>query len=117
MRGTGAEVERNQVGLAVRQHGHRRAIVAEVAAVDQLGQCRLHRSVAAVDDQQLRPDQRDRAERVADLVGAHRQSVTTAMGDLARAGLVSRRESGAWVLHGPPPDVIRHHKLAAALGG
>jgi hypothetical protein len=56
-------------------------------------------------------------QRLADLVGAHRQSVTTAMGDLARAGLVSRREDGAWVLHGPPPEAIRHHKLAAALSG
>src|ERR671927_158771 len=35
-------------------------------------------------------------QRLAHLVGAHRQSVTTAMGQLARAGLVSRRESGAW---------------------
>jgi hypothetical protein len=56
-------------------------------------------------------------QRLADLVGAHRQSVTTAMGDLARTGAVSRRDSGAWVLHGAPPDELRHHKLAAALSG
>jgi CRP-like cAMP-binding protein len=54
-------------------------------------------------------------QRLADLVGAHRPSVTTAMGDLARAGLVSRREDGDWVLHGGPPEQLRHHRLAAAL--
>jgi CRP/FNR family cyclic AMP-dependent transcriptional regulator len=54
-------------------------------------------------------------QRLADLVGAHRPSVTTAMGELARAGSVSRRENGDWVLHGQPPDKLRHHKLAAAL--
>ena len=49
-------------------------------------------------------------QRLADLVGAHRPSVTTAMGELARAGTLSRRENGDWVLHGaaaggaaPPP--------------
>jgi CRP/FNR family transcriptional regulator, cyclic AMP receptor protein len=56
-------------------------------------------------------------QRLADLVGAHRQSVTTAMGDLARTGAVSRRDSGSWVLHGAPPEELRHHKLAAALSG
>jgi hypothetical protein len=54
-------------------------------------------------------------QRLADLVGAHRPSVTTAIGDLTRDGRLSRRESGDWVLHGPPPDQLRHHKLAAAL--
>jgi len=54
-------------------------------------------------------------QRLADLVGAHRPSVTTAMGDLVRAGTISRRDSGDWVLHGPPPEQLRHHKLAAAL--
>ena len=54
-------------------------------------------------------------QRLAHLVGAHRPSVTTAMGDLARAGLVSRREDGHWVLHGGPPEQLRHHRLAAAL--
>jgi CRP/FNR family transcriptional regulator, cyclic AMP receptor protein len=56
-------------------------------------------------------------QRLADLVGAQRQSVTTAMGDLARTGAISRRDSGAWVLHGAPPEELRHHKLAAALSG
>ncbi len=54
-------------------------------------------------------------QRLADLVGAHRPSVTTAMGDLVRAGQVSRMESGAWMLHGPPPAQLRHHRLVAAM--
>jgi CRP/FNR family transcriptional regulator, cyclic AMP receptor protein len=54
-------------------------------------------------------------QRLADLVGAHRQSVTTAMGDLTRSGALSRRDSGEWVLHGAPPEELRHHKLVAAL--
>jgi hypothetical protein len=52
-------------------------------------------------------------QRLADLVGAQRQSVTTAMGGLTRAGSVSRRDDGDWVLHGEPPEELRHHKLAA----
>jgi CRP/FNR family cyclic AMP-dependent transcriptional regulator len=54
-------------------------------------------------------------QRLADLVGAQRQSVTTALGGLARAGSISRRDDGDWVLHGDPPDELRHHKLVAAL--
>lgn len=54
-------------------------------------------------------------QRLADLVGASRQSVTTALGELKRDGLLSRRDSGEWVLHGEPPDELRHHKLVAAL--
>jgi len=54
-------------------------------------------------------------QRLADLVGAQRQSVTTAMGGLTRAGTVSRRDEGHWVLHGGPPDELRHHKLVAVL--
>jgi CRP/FNR family cyclic AMP-dependent transcriptional regulator len=54
-------------------------------------------------------------QRLADLVGAHRPSVTTAMGELTRSGAVSRRDDGAWVLHGAPPEKLRHHRLAAAL--
>ena len=50
-----------------------------------------------------------------DLIGAHRPSVTTAMGELVRAGQVSRRDDGAWVLHGTPPEKLRHHPLGAAL--
>jgi CRP/FNR family cyclic AMP-dependent transcriptional regulator len=54
-------------------------------------------------------------QRLADLVGAQRQSVTTAMGGLTRSGAVSRRDNGDWVLHGSPPEELRHHKLVAAL--
>lgn len=54
-------------------------------------------------------------ERLASIVGAHRPSVTTAMGALAKAGKVSRRDDGGWLLHGDPPEKLRHHKLAAAL--
>jgi CRP/FNR family transcriptional regulator, cyclic AMP receptor protein len=54
-------------------------------------------------------------QRLADLVGAHRPSVTTAMGELVRAGRLSRREDGVWLLHGPPPEKLRHHRLAAVL--
>lgn len=54
-------------------------------------------------------------QRLADLVGAHRPSVTTAMGELVRAGTVSRRDDGIWMLHGAPPDKLRHHRLVAAM--
>ena len=54
-------------------------------------------------------------QRLADLVGAQRQSVTTALGGLTRAGSISRRDDGNWVLHGDPPEDLRHHRLVAAL--
>jgi CRP/FNR family transcriptional regulator, cyclic AMP receptor protein len=54
-------------------------------------------------------------QRLADLIGAHRPTVTTALGELVRDGALSRRDSGDWVLHGQPPEQLRHHKLAAAL--
>jgi hypothetical protein len=54
-------------------------------------------------------------QRLADLVGAHRPTVTTAMGELTRAGAISRRDGGDWVLHGSPPEQLRHHRLVAAL--
>ncbi|MGH2978945.1 MAG: Crp/Fnr family transcriptional regulator [Solirubrobacterales bacterium] len=41
---------------------------------------------------------------LADLVGAQRPSVTTAVGRLARAGRVTRPQ-GVWVLHGDPPGL------------
>ena len=47
----GTEVERDQVGLAARQHRDRRRGVAEVAAIVELGQHRLDGAVAAVDRQ------------------------------------------------------------------
>lgn len=54
-------------------------------------------------------------QRLADLVGAHRPSVTTALGELAREGAVTRADDGAWVLHGGPPERLRGHRLAAAM--
>jgi CRP/FNR family cyclic AMP-dependent transcriptional regulator len=54
-------------------------------------------------------------QRLADLVGAHRPSVTTAMGDLARSGAISRRDDGIWMLHGAPPAKLRNHRLVAAM--
>jgi CRP/FNR family transcriptional regulator, cyclic AMP receptor protein len=53
-------------------------------------------------------------QRLADLVGATRPSVTTALGELSRDGLLSRQDDGPWVLHGAPPEQLRHHRLAAA---
>jgi CRP-like cAMP-binding protein len=37
------------------------------------------------------------------LVGAHRPSVTSALGELQRNEIITRRENG-WLLHGSPPD-------------
>jgi CRP/FNR family cyclic AMP-dependent transcriptional regulator len=54
-------------------------------------------------------------ERLANLVGAHRPTVTTAMGDLVRSGAISRGEDQVWVLHGAPPDELKHHRLVAAM--
>jgi CRP/FNR family transcriptional regulator, cyclic AMP receptor protein len=54
-------------------------------------------------------------QRLADLVGAHRPSVTTALGNLGRAGRLGRRDNGDWILHGSPPEQLRHHRLVAAL--
>lgn len=39
------------------------------------------------------------------LVGAQRPSVTTALSDLSRRGLIERREDGAWILRGDPPGI------------
>jgi CRP/FNR family cyclic AMP-dependent transcriptional regulator len=51
-------------------------------------------------------------QRLADLVGAHRPAVTTALGKLMHAGSVTRRDNGNWVLHGEPPRELRYHRLA-----
>jgi CRP/FNR family transcriptional regulator, cyclic AMP receptor protein len=55
-------------------------------------------------------------QRLADLVGAHRPSVTAAMGGLTRAELISRRDDGAWILHGSPPEKLRKRRLAPTDG-
>jgi CRP/FNR family cyclic AMP-dependent transcriptional regulator len=54
-------------------------------------------------------------QRLADLVGAHRPVVTSAMGELSRKGSLSRREDRVWMLHGSPPEELRHHRLAAMM--
>jgi hypothetical protein len=54
-------------------------------------------------------------QRLADLIGAHRPSVTTAIGELTRSGALSRGDDGAWVLHGAPPEKLRGHRLGAAI--
>jgi CRP/FNR family cyclic AMP-dependent transcriptional regulator len=54
-------------------------------------------------------------QRLAELVGASRPTVTTALGELTASGVLSRRDGGDWVLHGAPPEQLRNHKLVAAL--
>lgn len=54
-------------------------------------------------------------QRLADLIGAHRPAVTSAIGELTRSGAMSRRADRSWLLHGGPPSELRHHRLAAAL--
>lgn len=47
---------------------------------------------------------------LARLIGARRPSVTSAISDLSRRGLVARREDGAWLLPGgPPAELERFH--------
>lgn len=53
-------------------------------------------------------------QRLADLVGSHRPSVTAALGELTREGAISRGENGTWILHGAPPAKLRHHRFATA---
>lgn len=50
---------------------------------------------------------------LADLVYARRPSVTTALGQLAECGLVSRGRDGQWTLHGPPPTEAGDRPAAA----
>ncbi len=54
-------------------------------------------------------------QRLAELVGAHRPAVTSAMGELSRSGAISRRDDRSWMLHGSPPSQLRHHRLVAAM--
>lgn len=54
-------------------------------------------------------------QRLADLVGAHRPAVTSAMGVLVRRGALSRRDDKTWLLHGAPPEELRNHRLVAAM--
>jgi CRP/FNR family cyclic AMP-dependent transcriptional regulator len=45
-------------------------------------------------------------EMIGKLVGAHRPSVTSALGELSRDGVLERRDDG-WLLHGGPPERLR----------
>ena len=54
-------------------------------------------------------------QRLADLVGAHRPAVTSAIGELTRQDKISRRNDRTWILHGSPPAELRHHRLVATL--
>jgi CRP/FNR family cyclic AMP-dependent transcriptional regulator len=56
-------------------------------------------------------------QRLADLIGAHRPAVTTALGKLTQAGSLTRRDNGNWVLHGEPPRELRYHRLAGVAPG
>lgn len=51
---------------------------------------------------------------LAQLVSAQRESTTRALGRLARDRLVSRRDDGAWLLHGDPPPPGRYRLSRAA---
>jgi CRP/FNR family cyclic AMP-dependent transcriptional regulator len=42
---------------------------------------------------------------LANLIGAQRPSVTTALGQLSHAGRIERLADGSWLLKGPAPDV------------
>jgi CRP/FNR family cyclic AMP-dependent transcriptional regulator len=52
-------------------------------------------------------------ELVAGLVGARRPGVTSALGELQRAGEISRRDDGRWIVHGEPPAELVAEDLAA----
>lgn len=52
---------------------------------------------------------------LAALVGAQRPSVTTALGGLADSELVTRRDDGAWMLHGEAPIELPAGRAGAAL--
>jgi CRP-like cAMP-binding protein len=55
-------------------------------------------------------------EVLAGLVGARRPAVTTTLGELQRAGTVTRREDGRWVVHGAPPAELNEPDRAVANG-
>jgi CRP/FNR family transcriptional regulator, cyclic AMP receptor protein len=54
-------------------------------------------------------------QRLADLVGAHRPAVTSALGTLKQRGDIGRRGDRTWVVHGAPPAELAHHRLAATM--
>jgi CRP-like cAMP-binding protein len=46
-------------------------------------------------------------EMIGRLVGAHRPSVTSALGELQRDGAITR-QGGGWLLHGDPPEQVEN---------
>ncbi|HEU4657100.1 MAG TPA: helix-turn-helix domain-containing protein [Capillimicrobium sp.] len=52
---------------------------------------------------------------LARLVGARRPSVTTAITELCRRELITRRDDGSWLLHGPPPEELERVGIDAIL--
>jgi CRP-like cAMP-binding protein len=46
-------------------------------------------------------------EMIGKLVGAHRPSVTSALGELQRDGAITR-QGGGWLLHGDPPEQVEN---------
>jgi len=44
-------------------------------------------------------------------------AVTIAMGELTRAGLISRGEDRLWVVHGDPPEELRNNRPVPAAEG
>jgi CRP/FNR family cyclic AMP-dependent transcriptional regulator len=53
-------------------------------------------------------------ELVAGLVGARRPGVTSALGEMQRAGEISRRDDGRWIVHGEPPAELVADDVEAA---
>jgi DNA-binding GntR family transcriptional regulator len=52
---------------------------------------------------------------LASMIGAHRPSVTTALGTLRTRGVLERRSDGAWLLRGSPPRELEDLRRAAAV--
>ena len=53
-------------------------------------------------------------EALAELVGAQRPPVTTALAELRRQGAISQRDGGVWILRGPPPAEMGERPAAVA---
>jgi len=54
---------------------------------------------------------------LASMIGAHRPSVTTALGTLRQRNVLERRRDGAWILRGSPPRELEDLRHAAAVQG
>ena len=50
---------------------------------------------------------------LAELIGARRPTVTTAVGQLESRGALSRRPRDEWLLHGSPPETGRTDNAGA----